>query len=614
MPRSLTKPLLVFDGDCNFCRHWIERWRETTLDRVDYATSQEVAADFPEIPREEFDREVKFIEPDGRAFGGAEAVFRSLNHAARPGLLALLAWWLYRKIPGFAPVMEWGYHQVAQHRMLASAATRWLWGNDVTRPTYRTAQAWFLRALGAIFFIAFLSLRVQIDGLIGDHGILPFAPFLGALRQEFGTFHGLRVFPTLCWFIGGSNSALHFLCDGGMVLAALLIAGIAPALCLFLLWVFYLSLFTAGQIFLGFQWDILLLETGFLSIFLAPLQLWPYRGRPSSPAPLAVFGLRWLLFRLMLMSGIVKLTSGDATWLGLSALRYHYETQPLPTSIGWYAHQAAPWFQAVSAVFLFTVELVAPFFIFCPRRLRIVGFVLLVLLQFLIAATGNYGFFNLLTAALCLLLLDDKQWPRRLQISPSTLPPKPGWRWPKWVLVPITAVFVFFGSLLLWGTTFPVEMPGAYTAIEPFGTLNGYGLFRVMTKDRREIVLEGSRDGEHWLPYEFKYKPGDPARPPAFVAPSMPRLDWQMWFAALGDFQQNRPLILGLSQRLLEGSPPVLGLLASNPFPDVPPRYVRAVLYDYHFTDFAARRQTGAWWRREEIGPYCPVLSLSQDR
>ncbi len=612
MPRSLQKPLMVFDGDCHFCRRWIERWRETTLDRVDYQSSQEVGADFPEIPRESFEREVKLIEPDGRVLGGAEAVFRSLNHAARPGLLALLAWWMYRQLPGFAPATEWAYHLVARHRTLASTLTRWFWGNDVTRPTYRTAQAWFLRVLGVIFFVAFLSLRVQIDGLIGEKGILPFAPFLDAVRHEFGAARGWHLLPTLCWIIGGGDGALHFLCDGGMVLAALLIAGIAPALCLFLLWVFYLSLFSAGQMFLGFQWDILLLETGFLSIFFAPLRAWPRRGFPSSPPPLGLFMLRWLLFRLMLMSGVVKLASGDAAWLGLSALRYHYETQPLPTWIGWYFHQAPSWFQAVSSVFLFVVELVAPFFIFGPRRVRMTGFVLLVLLQILIAATGNYGFFNLLTVALCLLLLDDKQWSRWLAIPPPVSPVPAARRWPKWILVPLTAVFVFFGSLLLWNAFTPIPLPAAYAAIEPFGTINGYGLFRVMTRERPEIVVEGSRDGEHWLPYAFKSPPGDPARAPAFVAPYMPRLDWQMWFAALGDFRQNRPLVVGFSRRLLEGSPAVLGLLAANPFPDAPPRYVRATLYDYHFTDLAEYRRTGAWWRREERGPYCPVLSLSR--
>ena len=611
MARSLTKPLLIFDGDCHFCRRWIARWQETTLDRIDYAPSQEVAADFPEIPREQFDQEVKLVDPDGRVSGGAEAVFRSLNHAARPGWLALLAWWMYRQLPGFAPVTEWGYHQVAQHRTVASMATRWLWGNDVTRPTYRVAQTWFLRVLGAIFFLAFLSLRVQIDGLVGEKGILPFATFFDAVRGGLGVARGWHSLPTLCWIIGAGDGALHFLCNGGMVLAALLMAGVAPALCLFLLWTFYLSLFTAGQTFLSFQWDILLLETGFLSIFFAPLRLWPRRGSVDAPPAISLFMLRWLLFRLMLMSGVVKLTSGDAAWLGLSALRYHYETQPLPTWIGWYAHQAAPWFQAVSAVFLFATELVAPFFIFGPRRVRMTGFVLLVLLQALIAATGNYGFFNLLTAALCLLLLDDKQWPRFFQSRRSDAPTLPGTRWPKWLLAPVAVVFVFFGTLLLWNELFSPWLPDAYIAIQPFGTINGYGLFRVMTRERPEIIIEGSRDGEHWLPYTFKYKPGDPARAPGFVAPHMPRLDWQMWFAALGGFRQYQSFVLGLSQRLLEGSPPVLGLLAANPFPASPPRYVRAVLYNYHFTDLATHHRTGDWWRREEQGTYCPVLSLS---
>ena len=256
---------------------------------------------------------------------------------------------------------------------------------------------------------------MQIDGLIGDHGILPFAPFLDAVRQQLGAARGWHVLPTLCWLIGGGNGALHFLCNGGMVLAVLLIAGIAPAaLPLPVVGVLSVAVFRRANV-PGFPVGHPAarnrlsehLHRAFAA--LAPTRVYRLRNHP----PLSLFLLRWLLFRLMLMSGVVKLTSGDASWLGLSALRYHYETQPLPTWVGWYTHQAAPWFQAVSAVFLFVVELVAPFFIFGPRRVRMAGFILLVLLQGLIAATGNYGFFNLLTATLCLLLLDDKQWPRR---------------------------------------------------------------------------------------------------------------------------------------------------------------------------------------------------------
>ena len=613
IPHRRDKPLMVFDGECHFCRRWITRWEQATGDAVDYAPSQEVTAGFPEIPQTEFDREVKLIEPNGRVYGGAEAVFRALCQGEKPGVLARVAMGLYKDLPGFAPVTEAAYHLVAQHRALASTLTRWLWGNDVTRPTYATARTWFLRVLGLIYFIAFLTMRVQVDGLVGHDGILPFAPLMQAIREQYGVGTAFFGYPTLCWLIGGSDGALHFLCDGGMVLAALLVAGVVPAACLLLLWTFYLSVAVAGQTFLGFQWDILLLETGFLSIFLAPLRLWAWRV-PATPAPLAVFGLRWLLFRLMLMSGIVKLTSGDDAWTGLTALFYHYETQPLPTWIGWYAHQGTHGFQIVSCACVFVVELGVPFFAWGPRRVRMAGFVLLVALQGLIAATGNYGFFNALTAALCLLLLDDKQWPRVLTIAPASNHAASGWRWPAWILWSVIAVYVVFGALLMRSAVFPnARWPGPLAAMyeftEPFETLNGYGLFRVMTRERPEIVIEGSDDGQNWRAYRFRWKPGDLDQRPRFVAPCQPRLDWQMWFAALGTYRDN-PWFTAFMVKLLQGSPPVLGLLAGNPFPQRPPRYVRALVYDYHFTDRAERARTGHWWRRDLKGFYCPVLSL----
>ena len=624
---DLAKPLLVFDGDCHFCRRWIARWNEITTDRVDYRPLQAAAADFPHIPRAEFEREVKLIEPDGRMHGGAAAVFQVLavgNGAA----VYRLAQWLYVNVAVFRVVTELAYHFVARHRMLFSTVTRWLWGGDVRAPTYFTARTWYLRGLGLVYFFAFLSLRVQVDGLIGKDGILPFHLLLDAARKQVGALAGCYYLPTLFWVIGAGDGALHFVCNAGMILAALLLADLAPAVCLGCLWLCYLSLVTAGQTFLGFQWDILLLEAGFLSLFVAPLRLQPRWGRAAAgpPAPLprtGVFLLRWLLFRLMLMSGVVKLTSGDETWRNFSSLYYHYETQPLPTWVGWYAYQLPHWFQTGSVGFVFVAELLAPFLIFGPRRVRLAGFILLALLQGLIALTGNYGFFNLLTLLLCVLLLDDRQWPRwlsrRPEVDPRTKrPPQQGHRWPVWLLVPVAAVYLFFGSVLVWQACFPethlspllaVAYEDTYGVIEPFHTLNGYGLFSVMTRERPEIVVEGSNDREHWLAYSFEWKPGDLSRAPRFVAPHMPRLDWQMWFAALGTYRDNR-WFMQFMARLLEGSSAVTGLLGANPFPGAPPRYVRAVVYDYHFTDLATRRRTGQWWRRELRGPYCPELSL----
>jgi lipase maturation factor 1 len=313
----------------------------------------------------------------------------------------------------------------------------------------------------------------------------------------------------------------------------------------------------------------------------------------------------------MFSSGWVKLASGDAAWRNLTALRFHYETQPLPTSIAWFLHQAPPWFQTVSAIFLFLVELVVPFLFFAPHRLRLFAFRAAVLLQLLIAASGNYGFFNLLALALALLLVDDQSLPRRWRRAVEAAA-GPRLAWPSAVLVPVACVALFASSIEFAGTldrslALPRAVVAAARRIGAFRSSNRYGLFMVMTTERPEILVEGSDDGASWRPYAFRWKPGDVARRPRFVAPHQPRLDWQMWFAALGSPEENLWFVQFLG-RLLEGSPEVEALLASNPFPDHPPRYVRATLYDYRFTDAAERRRSGAWWRRRVTGPYGPVL------
>ncbi|HAF03270.1 MAG TPA: hypothetical protein DCG89_05670, partial [Spartobacteria bacterium] len=300
-----TKPLMIWDGDCHFCRLWIERWREITRGAVDYATYQEVAEKFPEISRTEFQRAVAYIDREGKVFFAAEAVYRSLRCRSSRKWLA----WSYDHVPGFAPISETVYKFIANHRDFGSAITRVLWGNDVRPPAYFIARRWFLRALGLVYLIAFVSLWVQVDGLIGSNGITPVSEFLPAVRGQLGT-RALSILPTLCW-LNSSDAFLHFLCGGGVVLSLLLIFGIAPVVSLIALFVFYLSLTIAGQTFLSFQWDILLLEAGFLSIFLAPGQLWPKRGSEPPVSRAALFLLKLLLFKLMVMSGVVKLTSGD---------------------------------------------------------------------------------------------------------------------------------------------------------------------------------------------------------------------------------------------------------------------------------------------------------------
>jgi hypothetical protein len=332
--------------------------------------------------------------------------------------------------------------------------------------------------------------------------------------------------------------------------------------------------------------------------------------------------MRWLLFRLMFSSAVVKITSGDPSWRHLTALEYHYETQCLPPWTAWYAHHLPAWFQRGSVIAMFAIEGVAPFLIVTPRRIRMLGAAAMALLQALILLTGNYCFFNLLTLALIVLLLDDAVWPlswRGRAAGRDAGAPRPaGGRWPSWVTGPVTAVLFLMSLAPLVGTfRIPAGRLGPlamlHDAAAPLRVVSGYGLFAAMTTRRQEIIVEGSADGRIWLPYEFRYKPGDTMRRPRFVAPHQPRLDWQMWFAALGDYR-NSPWYLSFCQRLLEGSRPVLALLENNPFPAAPPRYVRGVLYDYHFTDAATRRATGEWWRREERGPFGPVLTLVDGR
>jgi lipase maturation factor 1 len=611
------KMSMIFDGDCNLCMLWIRRWQQISGNAVDYLPAQDasVASRFPEIPSGRFQTSVQLIETDGVVCSGAAAVLRTL--AENPNWRWPLA--MYQSAPVAARITERTYGFVARHRTLFSWFTRLLWGKHVELPDYQLTRRIFLRALGLVYLVAFVSLWMQIRGLVGHNGTLPTDQFMSAAKQQcdaqgigLGRFH---VLPTLSW-LDSSDGFLNFQCAAGTFCAILLVAGIAPVPCLALSWFLYLSLATVSRDFLGFQWDNLLLEAGFLAIFFAPLKL--FSRNSGHVSRIILWLLRLLLFKLMFSSGCVKLLSGDPTWRNLTALTFHYQTQPLPTWIGWYANQLPLWFQKLSCASMFVIELAAPFLIFAPRRLRLLGCTSIIGLQVLILMTGNYTFFNFLTMALCLLLLDDflfqKLLPARWQ---STNPGvgAPDRRWPKWVIIPLAVVFVavsLFQVASLFGARSGVWSPAAFLEAElaPFRSINRYGLFAVMTTTRHEIIVEGSDDGIHWLPYEFKYKPGDVNRRPGFIEPFQPRLDWQMWFAALGDFRQN-PCFVGFCARLLEGSPQVLALLAKNPFPDRPPRYVRAGLYDYQFTNFRERRNTGAWWKRERMGDYLPEISLA---
>ncbi len=494
----------------------------------------------------------------------------------------------------------------------------------------RRMRSILLRGLGVVYLSAFASLAVQVDGLIGSRGILPAAEYLDRVRPIFpGRLEAYWRLPTVFW-INASDAALNGLCWGGVVLSVLVIAGILPGPCLALLWAFYLSLTVAGQDFLSFQWDILLLESGLLALLLTP---WGWRlGRAGDePGRFAVWLFRWLVFRLMFLSGVVKLTSGDAVWWTWRALDYHYWTQPLPTWTSWYMHQMPAWFHRLSIGFMFYAELVAPFFVFGPRVLRRIGFASLVLLQLLITATGNYGFFNLLAIVLCLSVLDDRdfqavgaivrrpprgtgfqpvseeatgQMPVPLSIRPWSLPRRVAVGIIGGILVAVTGAQTIEE---VWSrAVIPPPIRVLAGAIEPLRSANSYGLFRVMTRERPEITVEGSDDGVTWKPYRFRWKPCELDRRPRFTTPHMPRLDWQMWFAALRGDCRNEPWFLRFELRLLEGSPPVLALLRENPFPARPPRYLRARLSLYEFTRWGSRD----WWTSQDVGLYCPPIGL----
>ena len=607
------KPLLLYDGDCAFCRAWIERWRRTTGDEVEYASYQEAGERFPEIAAGRFAEAVHLIESDGRWSNGAEAVFRSLAHGrgARAGAGA----WLYRNVPPFAAASEWLYRIVARNRHVFSTLTRAIWGEHVVPPGQALTNGIFLRALGVVYVMAFISLWTQIHGLVGARGIYPVEGLLAIVRERGGPA-GLWFYPTLCW-LSPSDGFLHLLCGLGTLSGLLLALGLWPLVGLAVAWVAYLSLATVGQDFLWFQWDGLLLETGLIAMLLAP---WQRRLRGASdPAPsrIALFLIRWLLFRFMVSSAIVKIASGDPTWHALTALQYHYETQPLPPWSAWYVHHLPAGFHWASAAGMFAIEGIVPFLILAPRRIRFAAAGAMAALQLVIFTTGNYGFFNGLTLALCLTLLDDAVWPRRWRERGAGRGTGDG-RWPTSVVAATAALLFllslvpFFGALR-WSADWLGPMPTLYGYQAPLRAVNSYGLFAVMTTQRPEIVVEGSLDGREWKAYEFRWKPGDVRRRPEFVAPHMPRLDWQMWFAALNDARRE-PWFARFCERVLQDSPPVLALLRENPFPGRPPRYLRATLYDYRFADPATRRETGAWWTRRALGPYTPVLTLENGR
>ena len=477
-----------------------------------------------------------------------------------------------------------------------------------------------LAGIGGVYASAFISLGVQLPGLAGEGGILPNQNFFVAVDSA--EHVGFTDFPSLCFGQGCSDAGLRALWIAGAVASLMLVVGVLPLLAAPACFVIYLSLVHAGQRFLGFQWDLLLLEMGFLALLLVPARAGGPRsaGWRAPPSPAAWLLVRWLLFRLMLSSGAVKLLSNDPTWWGLEALSYHFETQPLPIVASWWAHQLPDSLLRAATAATLALELGVPFLYWGPRRLRVLGFALTLLLMLIIGGTGSYGFFNLATGVLCIALLEDRDLPGRLRgwlSPPGDAPPARsnslaaraahGLRG---VLVAALALLslVPLGDALGLRGRLPEPLQAAHASTRGFRIVNNYGLFARMTTERPELFVEGSRDGRAWQAYAFRWKPGDADQAPRAAYFHMPRLDWQMWFAAL----RGRPptWLVAFCARLLEGSPEVLGLLEGNPFPEGPPRFVRVVSYDSRFSDREQRRSSGDWWRR---GPGRPVFVLSAD-
>ena len=388
-PAADARPRLLYDGDCGFCFYWVRYWRKLTGERVEYLPYQQVLTQYPAIPEAEFQRAVQFVAPDGRRARAAEASFLTLAQA--PGKGVWLA--LYRYLPGFAPVSETAYAFIARRRPAFFRMSLMLWGPDQEPPRYDLVSFLFLRLFGLITLCAFVSFAVQAQGLIGSRGILPLHELVDALAPRLGAERFVLV-PMVFW-LNDSDLAIQAVCWGGAAFSLMLVLNLLPRLSLVLIYALYLSLLYAGQTFMTFQWDTFLLETAVVAFLMS---LSPTTG---------VWLARWLLFRFMFMSGVVKLISGDPTWRDLSALSYHFLTQPLPTPLAWYAAQLPAGVLKAATGAMFFVELVLPFLIFCPRRLRFVAAIGILVLQSCILLTGNYNWFNLQTMLLCLPLLDD---------------------------------------------------------------------------------------------------------------------------------------------------------------------------------------------------------------
>lgn len=478
---------------------------------------------------------------------------------------------------------------------LKSPLRRWLDRRDA--PSYVVTRSVLLRLLGLVYFVAFTSSLFQARGLIGEHGLLPMRGWLAALARVSGGKAAAFVRAPSVFWLDASDVSLVIVCALGAILSLAVAAGVTNAAVMLALWVLQTSIHSVGQIFWGYGWEIQLMETGMLAVFLCPLRTWRPRDA-AAPPEVVIWLFRWLIVRIMLGAGFIKMR-GDPCWRELTCLVTHYETQPNPSPMSWVLHQMPPWFHAGGVLFNHFVELFVPVFALGPRRTRHAAGVLMIAFQVILIVSGNLSFLNWLTIVPAIACFDDTFWPRRIPRTPRPPPTRLHRR-----------AAVAYAALVGVLSVSPVvnlfsSRQAMNAGFDPLYLVNTYGAFGSVTKERDEIVVEGSDDGVTWKAYEFPCKPGDVLRRPCLVTPYHYRLDWQMWFAAMSSYDEE-PWFVFLVDALLRGEPAGLALLANDPFPDHPPRFVRAELYRYRFTHPG---EGPAWWARERIGEYLRPVS-----
>jgi hypothetical protein len=454
------------------------------------------------------------------------------------------------------------------------------------------AQWLFIKLIALCYFFAFFSLYRQVLGLYGSDGIMPIQDLM--VKMDAGIKrHRFYLIPTIFWW-RSDDKVLKGTALLGVLFSILVFFNLVPALFLFALLFLYLSFIVVGYPFLNFQWDVLLLEAGFLAVVMAVM---------APPPTFAIYWAWFLTFRFLLASGIVKLQSGCKFWRSFQAMRHHFETQPLPNLGGYLAHLFLARYTYFITGVVYFFEIVVPLLLLGGEPLRFYGAVLSIFFQLLIIATGNYAFFNLLTIALCVTFFSNPS----LEWLHSVYSPLQAFETNLFLIVLTTGIsaFMLFLNVMMLIRQFKrfPYFERIYEKIAPFHCVNNYGLFAVMTTVRNEIILEGSDDGEEWKEFQFHYKPGALNQAPKQIAPLQPRLDWQMWFAALS-MHPNDAWWYRFVAKIQKGERVVLDLIKFNPFPDKPPRHLRAHLYRYRFNTLSGLRESGNFWVRTFVGSY----------